>query len=80
MRFAHLDPFRFAELGAEDLRHALQVRSARVKRLVNPVANTHDFFLLLKTFGDIGVHLVERADFLEHFDDSFIQRRHAGGP
>ena len=58
--------------GAEDLRHALEMRGARVERLVNAMADAHDLFLLRQAFGDVGVHLVERADFLEHFDDALV--------
>jgi len=45
------------------------MRCAGVERLVNPVADAHDFFLLLQAFFDIRIHSVQRADFLQHFDD-----------
>src|SRR5437899_13054855 len=57
--FAHLDPFRFADFRAEDLRHALEMRSARIEGLINAMANAHDLLLLLEAFGDVSIDFVE---------------------
>ena len=61
---AHLDPLRFAEFRAENLRHVLEMRRARVERFVNAMADAHDLFLLGEAFFDVSIHLIERADFL----------------
>ena len=69
---AHVEPLGFAELGAELLGHALQVRRAGVEHLVNAVADAHDFLFVLQAAGDEVVHLVEVADLLEHLDDALV--------
>ena len=69
---AHLNPLWLADLRAENLSHALEVRRARVEGLVNPMANAHDFLPLRQRVGDVGIDAVERADFLQHFDDPLV--------
>ena len=70
---AHLNPFGLAQFRAQDLRHPLEMRRARIERFVNAMADAHDLFLLREAFVDVGVHLVERADFLEHLDHAFVR-------
>ena len=49
------------------------MRRARVERLVNAVADAHDFLFLRQLFLDVGVDFVFAADFLQHVDDAFIR-------
>src|SRR5713226_7895967 len=70
--FAHLNPFRVAELGAEDLGHAFEVRRAGVKHLVDAMADPHDLLFLGEAILHVGIDVVERADFQEHFDHAFV--------
>ena len=68
------DPFRIAEFLAQFDRHPLQMRRARVERLVNAMADAHDFLLLFASLLlDIGIDFVLAADFLQHVDDALIR-------
>lgn len=48
------------------------MRCARIEHFVNPVTDTHDFFLTLKFPFDEGVDFIEVADVLEHVDYAFV--------
>ncbi len=69
----HPDPLRLAQFLAQLYRHLLQMRRARIERLVNAMADAHDLFLLRELLLDVGVDPIFRADFLQHLDDAFIR-------
>ena len=48
------------------------MRRARIERFINAMADAHDLFLLREAFLHVGVHFVQRTDFLQHLDDAFI--------
>src|SRR5258706_12496042 len=57
--FTHLDPFRFAEFGAQNLRHLFEVRGPWIKCLIDPVADAHNLLLLREAFGNVTIHFVQ---------------------
>ena len=50
----------------------LEMRRARVERLVNAVPDTHDLLFLRELLLDIGVDFVFAPDLLQHVDHAFI--------
>ena len=69
---AHVDPLGLAQLIGELLRHALEVRRARVERGVHTVADAHDAAFVGQAILDVRVDLVDLANLVEHLDDALV--------
>ena len=68
----HPDPLGFADFRTELHCHIPEVRGARIQRLVNAMADAHNFLLLRQLLRDVGIDVIFVPDFLEHIDDAFI--------